>query len=200
MTERYYRKVNCDRCGHEMTEESAFGRWMRNHEQLLSQNGYVFSDLDYVAHRYKVGNDREIQFMMAFEVKTRGAEPKGWQDDTLGFFNRFIRNRRKTPGNRSIRDQAENRPEILLSKLNKRFVIVRAFGMHLLQFSGTYPPDSREEDGGWIKWDRKKISEETLIGLLQFNVDPDSLAQMDLRKHHIPKLLHLFDSIAVRIP
>ncbi len=55
----------------------------------------------------------------------------------------------------------------LKSLLLGRRVNVRYLGFHLLQFEQTSPDDS-----SWIKWDGKKIDEDTLTAILAFERHP----------------------------
>lgn len=67
-----------------------------------------------------------------------------------------------------------------------RAVGLRMFGGHLLQLSGADPVTSDR-----MQWDRKVITLEQLIGLLRFDLDPDSLAVMDWRRRY-----SAFDGVA----
>jgi SAM-dependent methyltransferase len=66
------------------------------------------------------------------------------------------------------------------------------FGGYLLQFSGTGPHDSE-----WIKWGpkRREITEEQLAALLRFDLDPDTLGPLEIRRHHASPMPPLFSGI-----
>ena len=188
MTRKFNQNVGCPYCHRDHTIETAFSRWMRKNPRIGSSPdaaAIVSFDCDVLLHKYLTYNDtlgsRDIQAMMFIEVKTFGAEMTGAQRDTLGILNQILRNRKGTPNAKKRRIQAScgDSKDKAWSKLNKKWVIIRLFGGHLLQFSGQCPITSQE-----IEWDRKPIKVEQLVLLLRFELDPDTLMPIDWRRHH----------------
>lgn len=197
MTRPFNQEWHCPHCKTFVTCETLFGRWIRNNAKLESRNGYSVSDQDYWVHRFRTELDREFQCLMLVEIKTMGASMTDAQRDTLNTANQLMRNRRQTP-TKDLRYQAGLGVLKVFSTYLKRETVVRAFGMHVLTFSGLGPGDSE-----WMKWDKEEITEDQLTGLLRFDLDPDTLAPMDWRRHHADVLLldgnlngSLFDSEA----
>jgi len=185
MTKKFYQSTHCPRCGHEHTIETDFGRWLRNCEELKSEYGHVFYDVDlspalHLAHTYKTKKyGKELQFLMFVEVKTFGAEPEPAQRDSLIIIDQIMRNRKKTINKKKNFIQVYPTINKVWSTRSHKWVRARLFGFHLLQFSDAGPEDSDK-----ILWDRKKISIDQLVKLLKFELDPDSLRPLDLRIHH----------------
>jgi len=178
MTKSFKVNYTCKHCGGRTTAETGFGRWMRNNLRLDSGSGIVRTDCDHIICRYKTNTDgREFQLMMIVEVKEFGSEPDQSQRDILSFISQSLiikgRNMHHAETIKSLR---------LKSIILGRNVLVRNFGVFLLQFEKTNPQDSR-----WIKWQRKIISEQTLTEILSFHRRPDHpslLMDSFLRNRH----------------
>lgn len=184
MTRRFNVHYTCARCGHQTTAESGFGRWMRDQPALDSVHGIVRTDLDHVIVRYKTSLDqRDFQLLMVVEVKEFGAEPDPSQVDILSFFRQI--GERAGYNMHGAKTTGTYR---LYSRISGRFVNVRFFGVHLLQFEKTNPNDSE-----WIRWDHKDITEGVLVGLLAMERRPDNPDQMMIEtlrdRHRKPVLL-----------
>lgn len=187
MIKEFKQKVQCPRCKKEHTVETAFGRWLRDQgkKELKPEDGHIFYDVDllgtlWIAHTYKDKNyGKDLQFLMAIEVKTFGAEPDPAQRDTLNILGQVMRNRKETPNKKNPYIQMNPILNEVWSTLSKKRIRIKLFGTHLLQFSGAGP-----EDSNYILWDRKKINIDQLIKLLKFKIDPDILRPLDLRIHH----------------
>lgn len=161
-------KYACERCGHQTTAETAFGRWMRAQHILRSKDGIVRTDCDHIILRYKTSKQgRNFQLMMVVEAKEFGGEPDPAQRDILSFLSQAIRKR-----GQNMHGAATDRTMRLKSRMTGREVLVREFGVHLLQFEKTSPSDS-----SWIRWDRKLIDANLLIQILAMNVHPDRPSQ-----------------------
>lgn len=120
-----------------------------------------------------------VQCVMQLELKTHGSELTEAQRDTLYIANQIMRNRRQTP-TKNLRHQAGTAPLKAYSTMSGHNVHVRNFGVQLLRLSGTSPDDSEH-----IWWGKgREIEIETLIQLLRFDLDPDTLRPLDLRRHH----------------
>ena len=183
MTRPFTMHSHCPICRTWQTQETAFGRWIRNNSELDSRKGYCVTDLDMTisefktVHQFKSGYRRDFQLIMDIEVKTMGSDLSESQRDTLHIRNQLMRNRRQTP-TKGLLYQAGNTSEVF-SVIQGRKIIVRCYGVHLLRFSGLGPDDSE-----WMLWDTKPITSDTLTEILRFDLDPDTLKPIDLRNHH----------------
>ena len=163
MTRPFNVQYSCSHCGKRSTAETAFGRWMRNNAALDSVTGVVRTDLDHIICRYTTSlQGRDFQLMMVIEVKEHGAEPDACQTDLLSFLRQLAE--RKSVNMHG----AQTIPPIRVhSKMIGRKVLLRWFGVHLLQFQNTDPVNSV-----WIKWNRKTISPQLLTALLAMERHP----------------------------
>lgn len=149
--------------------------WIRSHPELPSysiNHGRTVNDVDFLIHQYMTQVDslgtREIQFMLHIETKSRNGQPDKSQTDTL--FKEHVMKR----GTKRIHGKQ-----------------VRHHGVGVLSLSGESPADSDS-----ISWGRfqvfgpspeityRKISESQLLDIITFSRDPDTLAEMELRRHH----------------
>jgi hypothetical protein len=150
-----------------------FCAWLRGNPNLPSRSnniGFVATDVDLFIHNYLTAVDgqgsREIQTLMAVEVKTRGGQPRPSQLDTLA--KQHLCSFR----NRSVKYGSE---------------FIRNFGVSVLSLSGTTPSDSER-----IRWGRfgervlrwRDVSVTTLEDLLLCRVHPDTLDRNPFRRHH----------------
>lgn len=191
MTRPFNQQLHCPNCRTLITHETSFGRWIRNHRALDSSKGFCVVDQDYLVHRFKANGSREFQCIMQVEIKTFGANLSDAQRDTLHIWNQITRNRKETP-TKTLKHQSGNSIVECYSIMLQRRIKVKCFGVHVLTFSDLGPDESE-----WIEWDRKRIGEETLVGLLKFDIDPDSLKPIDLRNHH---LTHENSVLALDLP
>ena len=178
MTRSFNQQFHCANCKTWQTAETLFGRWIRSNPDLDSRHGYSVTDQDYWIHKYKTHETRRFQLLMLVEIKTMGAALSEAQKDTLYQVNQLMRNRRQTP-TKELRYQTSSGPLKVKSTMLGGEVVMRAFGMHVLTFSGLGPDDSE-----WIRWDRTQISVDQLTSILRFDLDPDTLRELDLRLHH----------------
>lgn len=179
MTRQFNAQFHCPNCKTWQTQETLFGRWIRSNKELDSAKGYSVSDQDYWIHAYKTYGNRDFQCIMLVEIKTMMARMSKAQEDTLSIANQLMRNRVQTPTS-SIKRQAGRGPADVHSPMLGRNVTLKAFGVHVLTFSGLGPDDSDA-----IKWDgRHDINTEILTKILRFDLDPDTLKPLDLRNHH----------------
>lgn len=183
MTRPFNAQFHCNVCKTWQTQETAFGRWIRNNPEIRSRDGWCVTDLDMTisefktVHQYKTAYSRDFQLIMDIEVKTMGVDLSPSQRDTLHIRNQLMRNRRQTP-TKGLGFQAGIALDVF-STMRGRKVPVRCYGVHLLRFLGLGPEDSE-----WILWDQKPITMDQLTGLLRFDLDPDTLRPIDLRNHH----------------
>jgi len=168
--------------------ENPFSQWVRRHPELDSGDGFSTSDLDIVWHKFRTERGRDFQLLMIIEVKTMGGKISLAQRDTLIQLDQLVRNRRATPTKPKEKNplQSGTGPHKTFSTMVKRNIAIKAFGVHLLRFSHTNPRDSE-----WIDWDYRKITEDQLIQILTFDLDPDTLRPMDWRSHHKQRELPL---------
>jgi hypothetical protein len=155
-------------------EDKEMMDWIRNHPELPSysmNHGRTVNDIDFLIHQYMTSVDsqgsREIQIMMHIETKSRNGIPEKSQIDT------FFKEHKMKHGRKMIDGKQ-----------------VRHHGVSVLSMSGTSP-----ENSAVIRWGRfsksespnlifRKISNETLIDLLTFRIDPDTLDEIEYRRHH----------------
>lgn len=185
MTTPFRQRVTCPECGCVHTVETALERWIRGHPSLKSADGIVRFDGDILLHRYLIATDkrgaRDIQALMFIEAKAFGAVLTDCQRDTLSLWSQVLRNRRKNihrgPRGRHATDHCP-----LATAYSHKFgrsIRLKLFGGHLLRLSHGDPPSSE-----WIEWDGKRISEDQLVLLLRFELDPDSLRPIDWRRRY----------------
>lgn len=186
MTRRFDTLVQCPECGAWHTQETPFERWMRNSQDLDSRiAGIVRFDCDVLLHRYRTECDkrgaRDIQCIMFIEVKCRGANVDDAQRDTLSMFSQVLRNRKTNRHQKRLGRHAGNHTPYAqcYSQKMRRPICLRMYGGHLLRMAGDEPTGS-----DWILWDNKPITEEQLIGILKFDLDPDSLEPIDWRRRY----------------
>jgi len=147
--------------------------------------GIVRFDCDVLLHHYKHTVDkkssRDIQCLMFVEVKTFSANLDLPQRDTLSLMAQVLRNRRRNRHHdKRGRHATDHDPmAVAFSWLLGRAVRIRMFGGHLLQLSHADPVTSTA-----MLWDHKSITLDQLLGLLRFDLDPDSLAVIDWRRRY----------------
>ena len=152
MTRQFNQTTHCGSCGSITTTETAFGRWIRNNKELDSvKDSIVVQDQDYWIHKYASHGDRSFKLLVGVEIKTMGAELTDAQQDLLHILNQLMRNRKQTP-TKGVKWQAGPGINIVKSLMHNCNVRLRAYGMHVLKFSGMGPDDSES-----IKWDNREI-------------------------------------------
>jgi len=198
VTRPFSQRMQCPRCRADVTIETSLGRWLRAHPKLRSEDGTNIYDEDgsierRIVHRYKDGGEREVQCFMSVEVKEYGAMPTQAQQSTLQLLSDYIKNTFRNMHNR--RGSAESLAGKCRKVYDRRFsrwVCVRHYGIHLLQFEKTCPDDS-----SWIKWDGKEITEEQLAMLFSFEIHPYTLQPLSARDRHRRPRMPLFDAIGL---
>ena len=190
MTIPFRHYAACPKCGNQHPLEDEFSQWVRGHKLLQSQDGYVIMDKDMVIHRCRIDGNRMKQYVMFVEVKTNNATPSKSQRDTMFIIDQLFRDRRSTPTKKNDRLQTDGVNHEVYSIYCGQRVKVQALGNHLLVMSGTSPENSQD-----IWWDKKSITKEILLKLLQIEIDPDTFTALSARSHHAEKpLFKLFDS------
>lgn len=180
MTTPHRAMVKCIYCDEWTPAEDGFLQWVRMHPRLDSvREGIVRFDLDILMHRYMFRpdplGDRTIQAIMFIEAKTWGAQPSESQNDTLGMMSQLLRNRRSNIHRPVIHHQVGG-CTWLYSAAKKEWVATFLLGGHLLRMEYGTP------ETGWIEWDAKRISINQLVKILAFEMDPDTLRPMDIRR------------------
>jgi len=184
MTRQFNQHVDCPKCKHRFPAETAFCRWMREQTELDSvKESIVRSDCDHIVHRYRFpGSGRNVQGIMIIEVKTcvdmtLVLKIPMSQADSLHIINQIVRNRSDNMYKKA-KWQCSSVIKWVTSLITRSRVMVRFYGVHGLYFSGTDPTDSDR-----IMWDTHTIDRQTLLQLLRFELDPDTLRPLDLRIH-----------------
>jgi hypothetical protein len=165
-----------------MTKTRVFGsdvpflEWLRGNRGIDSVNdGIAVTDTDIMVHQYKSaivdaegrrnGFTRNIQALMAIEVKTRGGLPNTSQQDTLWKSHLTVK------------------PLFRLGTWT-----LRNFGWSFVSLSGLRPDDSKRirwgrfDIHGQIEW--SDIQEELLTDLIAFLRHPDNFDARVFRRHH----------------
>jgi len=158
-------------------DESPFSQWIRAEPRLdsIRERLYV-TDCDYWIHQYRAHRDRVgdrvIDSIMLVELKTFSADLPWNQRDTLKLVNEGLR--------RAFRD---NRGQVKTTRMTfgSEVRLVRLYGAFLLQLSSDRP--DRSED---IIWHGRRIDLETLVEVLCYKRDPQTLNIRGERRHHIP--------------
>ena len=159
-------------------EDSPFSHWMRCRRELESYEfGISATDRDFTIHNYKDAVDglgpRRVQLIQAVEVKMNGCLPKPGQQQTK-FFEHQLLNKRLP----------------LRCSLEHDRKAVWHFGYFVLSVPGAAMPD---DDAGTVSWGAftsegglhlRTITIPTLLEILAFNVRPDTLEPLSLRRHH----------------
>ena len=177
------------------SEETPFGKWLRNKgvgDGPLPSSFFAPTDVDMILHRYLSGEDamasREVQHVLWLEVKTRNGTLSSWQHETLFYYHQLLYKTAK--GSILARK---------LRRLGRSPVSVWSYGVSILQLPGVSPDDfdyanyGRFDIKGEIQW--RRIGTEQLIGLCAFNLRPDTLAKMSLRRHHRTRVFELVQTM-----
>lgn len=173
MTRIFNRKIHCEHCGNETTEESAFSRWIRDNPRLdANRESIVVADFDYTIHRFKTPIlERHLQCMMFVEVKIHGGKVNDSQAKTLSMARQAAQNQHSDYIEKWVKDGPHG-PKRLL----------RHYGGFELRLEGAAPDDS-----DWMEWNRKRITKQDLEKLIRFELNPHTLKPMDFRPDHHAK-------------
>ena len=158
-------------------EETPFGKWVRAQDDLDSiSQCLTVNDVDMMFHKYRIELDgigpRKVQLMLDLEVKGFERMPSSDQRQTLFFHHQLLAN--KGP---------------LLDSRNGGEASVWHFGFFVLSMRGLHPG----EPNPCLKWWRFNevgkllsipISVESLKEILRFDIRPDTLEPISLRRHH----------------
>lgn len=186
-TLQYRQKIPCHNCGATINIEEAWKKWIRNNPHLDSQrHGIYIMDTDMWVHKFGSrkgvvpGWNRDVQYLMKVEVKTRGAVVKPEQQDTITLVDNLLRTKpwkehrisgQLVPGHpQNVRN--------VFSRIAGRNIRAICHGVHILRMSGESPGASE-----WLLWDERPITAQQLEQLFRYELDPDSLRIMEHREH-----------------
>lgn len=160
--------------------QTPFGRWLRSQGHYLDavEHGVTATDVDMHIHKYKDNCDglgrREVQLMMAVEVKTRGGLPTEAQRQTLFYLHQIL---------------GRWRGKLQCSMTGSRKSVWH-FGYFVLSLFGTRPDE--HEHVVWCQFDDhgrlrrgRTITVDHLLRILRFEVYPTDIDKpLRLRRHH----------------
>lgn len=178
MTAPFRRVAVCHRCGVTIPLEDEVSSWIRRHPDLRSGDGFTFMDKDLICHRFKTTHGRSFQCVMFVEFKSRGRQLDDTQRDTMHIVNQMFRSDCTTPTKRA-KKHLKQVPSLVFAAKSETWIKAKAFGYHLVRMDGSTPDDSSQ-----ILWDKTEVTVRELLGLLRFDLHPDTLKPMDWRLHH----------------
>lgn len=187
MTTQWRETVACPRCGCKVSSEQPIKMWIRGHGELDSRQACLcIGDCDLWVQKYGTrahhsGVDRSVMYIMLVEVKTHGRELDDSQRELLGLVSDLLRTKpfkEQRAGGRFVPGHSQNIRIVRSYAKGRRPVQLHCYGVHVLTLSGSTPEDSKQ-----IMWDRSVISKEQLVGLLRYDLDPDTLNPIDHRSH-----------------
>ena len=186
-TLQYRRCIDCHSCGATINIEDGWKKWIRNNQNLDSMvHGISIMDTDMWVHKFGrrsgrfAGWDRSIQYLMKVEVKTHGADITDAQRDTINAVDALLRT--KPMG--EFRDKGQLVPghkdnvRRVVSMFSGKPVRIICHGLHVLRMSGSTPGTSE-----WLTWDGRRITAGQFEMLLRYELDPDSLRELEHREH-----------------
>ena len=158
-------------------EETPFGKWVRAQDDLDSiSECLTVNDVDMMFHKYRIELDgigpRKVQLMLDLEVKTFDRMPSSDQRQTLFFHHQLL---------------SSTGP--LLDSRNGGQASVWHFGFFVLSMSGLHPGEP-DPCLMWCRFDEVgklfpvPISVQSLKEILRFDIRPDTLEPISLRRHH----------------
>jgi len=167
--------------------EQPIKAWIRGRNDLDSRRDCIYiCDSDLWVQRYGhrrtrlPGIDRRVQYVMLVEIKSHGREMDAGQRDLLAMVNDLLRTKGwkdQRIGGAFVAGHAQNARKVW-SYIADEWVQIHCFGVHKLRLSGATPDDS-----DLLTWDRRQITVEQLVGLLRFDLSPDTLRPMEDRVH-----------------
>lgn len=198
MTTGWRETVPCQQCGNPVSTEQPIKSWIRGHRDLDSRRACLcIGDSDLWVQRYgtrrgTTGVDRSVMYIMLVEIKTHGRELDESQRELLGFVSELLRTKpfaEQRVGGRFVAGHRQN-VRLIRSYSSGRPIQLHCYGVHLLRLSGSTPEDSEK-----ITWDQHPVTKKQLVGLLRYDLDPDSLREIEHRSHKrkvdVPELFDL---------
>lgn len=204
MTTAWRETVPCPRCGTFVATDQPVKAWIRGHSSLDSREACLcIGDSDLWVQRYGTrrgtkGVDRSVMYIMLVEVKTHGRTLDPSQRELLGLVSELLRTKpfaEQRAGGRFVAGHGQN-VRLVRSYSSGQPVQLHCYGVHVLRLSGSTPDDSPQ-----IMWDQQLITKRQLVGLLRYDLDPDTLREIEHRSHKrvndMPGLFDLADFFGV---
>lgn len=167
---------------------SEFGKWLREDPELDSvKYGLCISDIDWIVWKYKLNQDgqgtRCVKLTLWLEIKTFCASLHKAQQELLFAYHKNLHDKRQ---------------RIYSPFINKE-ISCWTFGCFVVRLSSGNPRRSKNiwlgrfTEKGHIEY--IPINEETLRGIVSFNLDPYTLLPIhhSLRRHH--KVTELIEQV-----
>lgn len=187
MTTAWRETVDCPRCGWRVSSEQPIKAWIRGHGDLDSRQACLcIGDCDLWVQKYGIrahhtGIDRSVMYIMLVEVKTHGRTLDDPQRELLGIVSELLRTKpykEQRADGRFITGHGQNVRVVRSYARGRRPIQLHCYGVHVLTLSGSTPEDSKR-----ITWDLAEVTKEQLVGILRYDLDPDTLRPIDHRSH-----------------
>jgi hypothetical protein len=171
--------------------EIPFSRWLRKEKRLdsVGQNLHV-SDVDYSFMKYKTAIDRigtrQLKLFMQIELKTFGKQLDAYQQEHLFLLHQLLTHQRPLPDVNKV-EGFTGKIDLITNGVPKK-IRVWSMGVSILTIDDGDSPD--DCTGLW--WGRFRtngvvmhlpIMLDQLIGLLNFELHPDTLSKFRLSRH-----------------
>jgi hypothetical protein len=181
-----------------VTQEREYGQdtplsaWIRKNPHLDSKiHGLTMNDFDWMVHKYRTHVDnigtREVQLAFFLEEKVNGALPRESQKEILFFQHQLLNRRYK-----------------LISSIQGKPISVWHFGVYVVSYPGMTIYDTiplrwfRFDDTGYLHG--TNINLLTFERIMNFDIRPDTLNKLSLRRHHLTRELIIEEETPLGFP